>query len=127
MKLLLKRLPDVNLNALKKLICHFIVIIENAEVNKMNLENLASALAPYLIFSKISASPPSNSDVNLFKDLIHHYIYLFDVDTSVLDKERKIENSVNKLRNLKIETEKATIKIPIFLFSTDWGECKFEC
>ena len=117
LKSILKRLPIVNYSTLRKFICHFILLIENSDENEMSLDNLANAICPSLIFSKISAQPEISLSVNLFKDLVNSYVWLFDLNVEELEKERKIENSLKELRRFRVKQDKDELLVGVYLFN----------
>ena len=122
LKLLLKRLPIVNYNTLKKMLCHFTLLIENGDENEMNLNSLAYAVSESLIFSKISAQPDISLSVGLFRDLVNSYVWLFDLSAEEVEKERRIENSLKELRRFRIKQEKDELLVGVYLFNRAW-EC----
>lgn len=122
LKTLLKRLPLVNYNTLKKIFCHFTLVIENSDENEMTLNSLAGAVSGSLIFSKISAQPELSLSIGLFKDLVNSYVWLFDLSAEEMEKERKIENSLKALRKFRIKQDKDELLVGVYLFNRAW-EC----
>lgn len=98
---LIQRLPPVNRSCLRKLLGHFVCVLDCADLNGSSPVQLAAAIAPILIYSNMSASVCRRLGEQLLLTFICHYAWLFDVRPQELEKERKIQQTLLALRGQK--------------------------
>ncbi|RWS11192.1 arf-GAP with Rho-GAP domain: ANK repeat and PH domain-containing protein 1-like protein [Dinothrombium tinctorium] len=123
-KCLLKRLPLINFNTLKKIICHFCYLIENADQNQMNIGNISLTMGPVLLFSS-QTETDDGCRMDVIGDLITCYAWLFDVTQEEMEKERKIQRTLVCLRETRIRSSKPAgdILVGVYVYNSEWGKC----
>lgn len=103
-------------------------IAENSDTNLMPIINLAPIFGPTLLY-KFSNVDSQNYDETTWasdtiSDLITHYSKLFQVEESELEKERKIQLAMQKLKEAKTFQKPAgDLLVGIYIYSKDWGTC----
>lgn len=86
---LIKRLPDVNLNHLRYLICFLHKVSLNFEQNKMNSSNLATCIGPNLLWTSddLSAVVNANAATVICELMIDNYTFLFGAEVNFNKEE----------------------------------------
>ncbi|XP_015241666.1 PREDICTED: arf-GAP with Rho-GAP domain, ANK repeat and PH domain-containing protein 1 [Cyprinodon variegatus] len=102
-KVLLDRLPRVNKATLQALINHLYCVQRFADLNQMNLHNLAIVFGPTLF----QTDGKDYTAGRAIEDLIQHYILIFEVDEQQLNKQLEEIKAIIKMR------EKLNTKFPI--------------
>ncbi|XP_062329835.1 arf-GAP with Rho-GAP domain, ANK repeat and PH domain-containing protein 1-like isoform X1 [Osmerus eperlanus] len=82
-QLLLNRLPRVNKATLRALVNHLYCVQRFAELNQMNLHNLAIVFGPTLF----QTDGKDYTAGRVIEDLIQHYTQIFDVDEQQLKRQ----------------------------------------
>lgn len=108
----------------------FCSVVANADKNEMVLLNVATVIGNTLIYSS-SRSPScksgtqiSSSSIDITSDLISSYAWLFDVSREELEKERQINDALEKLGEAKIVIKPAgDILVGVHVYDRDSGIC----
>lgn len=127
MKRLLEELPVVNYSTLKRIVCHLVGIVENADKNEMSLIDLAPVVAPVLFYSssheeRTEFESPKATD--LLSELVSCYTRLFDVSPEEMEKERQIIKTLSLLRETNMAASNAgDILVGIYMDDRKLGAC----
>ncbi|XP_052824184.1 arf-GAP with Rho-GAP domain, ANK repeat and PH domain-containing protein 1 isoform X3 [Octopus bimaculoides] len=102
-KYLIKELPLVNQNTLKKLVTHLWSVAENEHSNKMGIDQLAIVFGPTLMSGGSSQNNYSNtnSEITVIRELIKYHERLFELPVKNKEIEKKIQEACEKMENLK--------------------------
>ncbi|CAM1316369.1 Uncharacterised protein g6745 [Pycnogonum litorale] len=128
-KKMLKSLPPVNYATLKAIIGHLLSIDSQSTLNKMTTTNLGPIFGPSLLY-KSDRNDTDNVDfastsaaINVVVDVINFYPFLFEVEKVELEKEKKIQQALEQLRQAKMSQRPAgDILVGIYLYSK-LGRC----
>uniref|UniRef100_A0A673HGA8 Arf-GAP with Rho-GAP domain, ANK repeat and PH domain-containing protein 1-like n=1 Tax=Sinocyclocheilus rhinocerous TaxID=307959 RepID=A0A673HGA8_9TELE len=94
-RLLFSNLPRVNQATLRALVNHLYCVQRFADLNQMNLHNLAIVFGPTLF----QADGKDYSAGRVIEDLIQHYVTIFDVNEQQLKKQLDEITYIIKLRD----------------------------
>ncbi|XP_052472590.1 arf-GAP with Rho-GAP domain, ANK repeat and PH domain-containing protein 1 isoform X2 [Carassius gibelio] len=94
-RLLFSNLPRVNQATLRALVNHLYCVQRFADLNQMNLHNLAIVFGPTLF----QADGKDYSAGRVIEDLIQHYVTIFDVNELQLKKQLDEITYIIKLRD----------------------------
>ncbi|XP_048018040.1 arf-GAP with Rho-GAP domain, ANK repeat and PH domain-containing protein 1 isoform X2 [Megalobrama amblycephala] len=94
-QLLYSNLPRVNQATLRALVNHLYCVQRFADLNQMNLHNLAIVFGPTLF----QADGKDYSAGRVIEDLIQHYVTIFDVNEQQLKKQLDEITYIIKLRD----------------------------
>ncbi|GAB1598832.1 arf-GAP with Rho-GAP domain, ANK repeat and PH domain-containing protein 1-like isoform X2 [Argonauta hians] len=102
-KYLIKQLPQVNQNTLKKLITHLWSVAEKEHMNKMGVDQLATVFGPTLMSGGCVQNNYSNtnSEIRVIQELLRYHEQLFELPVKNKEIERKIQEACEKMENLK--------------------------
>ncbi|KAG1676405.1 Arf-GAP with Rho-GAP domain, ANK repeat and PH domain-containing protein 3 [Nymphon striatum] len=98
--------------------------------NKMQLTNLAPIFGPTLLFNHASKDEEAinfthnNAKIDVICDLLNFYATLFKVDLKELNKEKMINEALEKLKLAQLDQKRAgDILIGVYIYSSK-GICK---
>ena len=97
---LVKLLPQINYNTLKKLMAHLVAISSHAGKNLMPNYNLGAVWGPNLLTvdsMEASTFAQTSNESDVCRDLIDYYQTLFDVPEDEIKKEARIAEVLDKI------------------------------
>ena len=134
---LLKQLPVIHYNTLKRLIGHLGSISKHSEKNLMTNINLAALWGPTIMTvdsqmedqgAGLAGFIQSNAESDVCVDLLEHYALLFDVPEEEFERERKISDVLQKLhradRGRCILKSSGDVRVWVYIDSKSSGKCR---
>uniref|UniRef100_A0A8C1KLM8 ArfGAP with RhoGAP domain, ankyrin repeat and PH domain 1 n=1 Tax=Cyprinus carpio TaxID=7962 RepID=A0A8C1KLM8_CYPCA len=109
-RLLFSNLPRVNQATLRALVNHLYCVQRFADLNQMNLHNLAIVFGPTLF----QADGKDYSAGRVIEDLIQHYVTIFDVNEQQLKKQLDEITYIIKLRD-NLAPKAGTVRVGDFI------------
>ncbi|CAH1777280.1 unnamed protein product [Owenia fusiformis] len=122
-KHLLSELPEVNYNTLKALIFHLVAVVENEAENKMGAINLGSLFGPALMTLDDTGIRGGFSqtqyEISCLVDMLTYYEWLFEVKIQEKEKERKIQEALEKMKiaGQSNQSQAGDLLIAIYLYN----------
>ncbi|KAK9500341.1 hypothetical protein O3M35_001622 [Rhynocoris fuscipes] len=123
---LLDKLPRINYVTLRRLIGHLHFIHEQAEKNKMPVDNLAAIWAPTLMHVEGKGGLEwSRRECSVLVELISNYKSMFLVDCEEVDREKRMLEVLERVHitsNIPQHKPSGDLKIAIYIGSKMNGE-----
>lgn len=123
---ILDKLPRINYVTLRRLIGHLSFIHEQAEKNKMPVDNLAAIWAPTLMHVEGKGGLEwTRRESNVIIELINHYKAMFLVDCEEVDREKRMLEVLERVHitsNIPYHKPSGDLKIAIYIGSKMNGD-----
>jgi len=125
---LLNKLPTINYNTLRRLMGHLHIVADQCEKNLMPVYNLAPLWGPNMLTvdgQEASQFAQTSGEMEVCADLITNYPWLFNVDNTEVEKERRMLEVLEKI-NFPTPTSmkrSGDIRMWIYIESRTSGDC----
>ena len=137
-KILLKKLPTINYNTVKRLVSHLRSISNHSDKNLMTNINLAALWGPTIMTvdgqnlgipsQGLAGFVQSNSESDVCMDLLEHYADIFDVPVEEFERERKISDVLEKIhlqdRGRCCPKSSGDVRMWVYIDAKSSGKCK---